>query len=435
MKPTRIDTNSLIRRLQTGVVVHGPDTRVLYANPKALELLRLSEDQALGRTAFDPEWAFLDSYGGLLPLDSYPATRVQQSGESVEGIEVGITDGTGQAVTWVLCSAYPEFAAGDPDRIESIVVTFFDITRRKKSIPFEDIVALANDAVVVTDANPIDGRGPKIVYVNAAFSELTGYAPEEILGHTPRVLQGAETDRDELDALKAALREHKPVRTQLLNYRKDGSPYWIEINIAPLRNEFGEVVYYAAIEHDVTELKERELDLRELSMRDPLTGLHNRRGFLELTEHAGAILRRDSSSATVAVLDVDHFKGINDSFGHAAGDRALKTLADLLQGQLRASDVLGRMGGEEFALLLMNTDLQSAAAKAEHMRAEIEAQTLYADDGSEIRFTASIGLAPISLEAGSTTLREAVEVALATADAALYRAKLAGRNSVICSAG
>ncbi len=126
----------------------------------------------------------------------------------------------------------------------------------------EDIVTFANDIVIVTEAFPLDEPGPKIVFVNKAFTDLTGYTLQEVLGKTPRLLQGPETDPDTKARIKASLLKKEPVRTTIVNYAKSGRKYWLDINIIPLKNEAGEVTHFAAIERDLTDIKQAEKEIR-----------------------------------------------------------------------------------------------------------------------------------------------------------------------------
>jgi PAS domain S-box-containing protein len=126
----------------------------------------------------------------------------------------------------------------------------------------EDVVRFANDIVIITEAFPLDEPGPKIVYVNKAFTRLTGYTREEVLGKSLRILQEPESDSDKKAKIRAALEKREPVRTTIVNYSKSGKAYWLDINIIPLKNKRGEVTHFAAIERDLTEIKEAEKEIK-----------------------------------------------------------------------------------------------------------------------------------------------------------------------------
>ncbi|MGI9050403.1 MAG: PAS domain S-box protein [Rubrobacteraceae bacterium] len=132
---------------------------------------------------------------------------------------------------------------------------------------FESILGNTNDAVVVTEANFLDEPGPRIVYANEAFLGMTGYGAEEVLGKSPRLLQGPETERAELDRIREALEKGDPVRVELLNYRKDGSTFWVDISFVPIRDDSGGITNWAAVQRETTERREKERRLREMLVR------------------------------------------------------------------------------------------------------------------------------------------------------------------------
>ena len=129
----------------------------------------------------------------------------------------------------------------------------------------ESIVDNANDSILITEAEPIDKPGPRIVLINESFTRTTGYALEEVIGKTPRILQGPKTDRAQLDKIRAALSKDESVRVELLNYRKNGAEFWVEINIVPIVDEHGRITHYVSIQREITERKQTEQKLRRTS--------------------------------------------------------------------------------------------------------------------------------------------------------------------------
>ncbi len=171
--------------------------------------------------------------------------------------------------------------------------------------------------------------------------------------------------------------------------------------------------------------RQREDLVRQLSLTDPLTGIANRRHILDLLEREVSRTLRHGPPLAVIVLDLDHFKRINDTWGHPAGDRVLQEAAAALSACVRRSDGVGRFGGEEFMLLLPDTPLEGALTMAERCRARLEAMEIRADNGERIPVTGSFGVACNEQALGVDT-----EALVKAADAALYRAKAAGRNRV-----
>ena len=242
----------------------------------------------------------------------------------------------------------------------------------------ESVVVNANDAVLITVAEPIDLPGPRIVYCNRAFERTTGYTEAEILGLTPRILQSSDIDRSSLRRLKEALVAWRPVEVELLNRRKDGTEFWVELSIVPVANEKGWYTHWVSVQRDVSDRKKGEeiatrariaeaenkaleAEIRERkrieaqlfhdAFHDDLTKLRNRAYFMDQLAVALQSAAPDSVS-TVLFLDLDGFKMVNDSLGHRAGDELLIVTADRLQACISREDVLARIGGDEFAVLL-----------------------------------------------------------------------------------
>lgn len=423
MNTVDLQIPALLENLQAGLVIHDKHTRILYANPKALELLRLTEEQVLGTGAFDPQWQFLDKYGKTLPVAEYPVNQVVASRNAILDFEVGITDSSTYEITWVMCKAYPEF--DEKNEISQIIVTFVDITSIKKNISFENIVEHAHDVIVVTDADSSPKGGPKIVYVNKAFTKLTGYTKEEVIGQSPSILQGLDTSEKTRRDISYAIRKRTSIHAQILNYTKEGQSYWLDMNIFPLKGPEGEVSYFAAIERDITDQKNYELKLKDLTIHDPLTSLLNRRGFFELAQSLLTQSKRNKSPLVMAMIDIDFFKRINDLYGHDIGDQTLKHFSYLMEAFFRKSDIIARMGGEEFALVLTNSDIHACQEKFEQFLKYLADNPLILGPERSLSFTISVGL---------TQPREStksVSDILKVADIALYQAKGQGRNKVV----
>lgn len=185
--------------------------------------------------------------------------------------------------------------------------------------------------------------------------------------------------------------------------------------------------YACALVHDISERQQMEAILREQAMRDPLTGLFNRRYLDETLPRELIRCQRSVEPLTVVMLDLDHFKDFNDCHGHEAGDAVLRAIGDLLQQFLRSSDIACRYGGEELTLILPGAPLIDAWSRMEALRQAVADLHLRDRAGALPAITVSIGLA----EATADT--EAAAILLARADAALYRAKQQGRNRVVCA--
>jgi len=288
---------------------------------------------------------------------------------------------------------------------------------------FQQLAQSTNDVIVVTAATPLGPPGPIIVYVNPAFTALTGYNDDEVIGQSTRLLHGPKTDPQTVAAVRAAMETQRPIRVELLNYSRDGEEFWIDTHIVPLRDAHGRVTHFATIGRDLTATKRLQLELRLMASTDPLTGLLNRRRFLEQAESDFQRSQRYQHELAVVMLDIDHFKAINDSHGHFAGDQVLVAMSRATENLLRNTDNLGRWGGEEFVILMPETPLAGAAILAERLRVEL-ARLAVDTTGGALRFTVSAGVAARGgCDAGITDI-------LQRADSALYAAKHDGRNRI-----
>ena len=292
------------------------------------------------------------------------------------------------------------------------------------ALVFQALVENTNDVIMVLDATPLSAGGPRIVYVNPAFEKLMGYAADEVIGQNPKILQGPGTDDKTRYKIRKAMREGTSIRTQILNYDKAGNELWLDINMVPLFDENGTLTYYAAIERDLTEHKKLQTQLESMATIDSLTGLANRQAFLQRAKNEFHRARRYARPLTVVMIDIDHFKSINDQFGHATGDEVLRQTADICQSSLRGSDFMGRVGGEEFVLLLPDTPLSNAFHVAERMRTHLFETPIELENGTLLNITASFGVA--SMSEADSDLNEVLE----RADEAMYHAKHEGRNQV-----
>ena len=286
------------------------------------------------------------------------------------------------------------------------------------------VLEAENDVVLITQADSIDAPGPEIVYVNTAFEELTGFSKEEVIGKSPRILQGPNTSIEAKERIRLALENQEAVRTTIFNYSKQGNEYWSDISIIPLMDENGVVTHFAAIERDVTEQKMTNDRLEALSKIDGLTGLLNYRAFhAEVTLEMQRIRRisKKTNGFSIIELDIDHFKKINDTHGHDVGDSVLRQLGKLISDAVRQIDRAGRVGGEEFCIILPSTALHEAQEIAERLRKTI-AEHYFASRSTRLKITVSLGVATQSNE------QENYTTTLKNADRALYKAKREGRN-------
>jgi diguanylate cyclase (GGDEF)-like protein/PAS domain S-box-containing protein len=265
----------------------------------------------------------------------------------------------------------------------------------------------------------VDGT---IRFASAAVRDLGFFEPEALIGRNAMELVLPE-DRAQVSAAHIAALA-APEQNHSVEYRAtkaNGEVCWFETNTRAVRAPNGAITAVVSIIRDLSGRKQREDELVRAATTDPLTGLLNRAAFRRAAADALTAARRGKPSA-LAMLDLDHFKRVNDTHGHAAGDAALLMLADLLRENLRPEDAIGRIGGEEFAILFTGLTLTSATPIADRLRRQLQAER-FATDSGPAGVTMSVGLA--SLDAGRN-----VDSALRLADAALYAAKRKGRNRI-----
>ncbi len=276
------------------------------------------------------------------------------------------------------------------------------------------------NAITIIDANHKDFP---YVYVNPAFERITGYSAEEALGRNGRFLQNQDTDQPELEHIRRAVREKRDGKALLRNYRKDGSLFWNELSISPVRNEAGEVTHYIGIQNDVTERKQYEEQLAYQSAHDTLTRLPNRNLAQDRLTQGIIFARRTNSQLALLLIDLDNFKVINDSLGHNVGDQLLQIVAQRIADCVRGGDTVARMGGDDFAVILTDISQEEDISRVTHKILAAIAEPAMVET-HQLTVTCSIGVSlfPRDGEDATTLLKNA--------DAAMYRAKEQGRNSI-----
>jgi diguanylate cyclase (GGDEF)-like protein/PAS domain S-box-containing protein len=272
-------------------------------------------------------------------------------------------------------------------------------------------------SVVITDADAT------IQYVNPQFTVETGYGVDEAMGKNPRILQSGLTDRAVFENMWQTLLQGEAWTGEFINRRRNGELFFEEAHIAPVQDDAGNTVQYVAVKLDITERKRAEERLAHLAHHDALTNLPNRPLFQDRMQQALALARRERQRLALLYLDLDGFKTVNDRFGHAVGDLLLQEAARRISGCVRASDTVGRIGGDEFVVLLSRIDTEGAALQvAEKVRAALGSPFTLA--GRTVQLSCSIGIA-LYPDHGDDDLALAHH-----ADLAMYRAKEGGRNAV-----
>jgi diguanylate cyclase (GGDEF)-like protein/PAS domain S-box-containing protein len=260
------------------------------------------------------------------------------------------------------------------------------------------------------------------VYANARAAELAGMPAPDLLGREPRSMYRSPTDRDQM--MEQYRREGVLRDYEMCLLVAPERESWVLISMVPIIYDGQSCALSTII--DITERKAMENALRQIATTDSLTGMASRSHFMGYAETELARARRHGRPLSMVMLDVDHFKQINDHHGHAMGDAVLRVLTRTCRALVRQQDLVGRLGGEEFGILMPDTDSEHALALAERLRSAIAALRLATPHGDTVAVTASFG---ISILLADDTL----DRLLARADAGLYLSKHAGRNRVSCA--
>ncbi|MFZ5642787.1 MAG: EAL domain-containing protein [Bacillota bacterium] len=297
-----------------------------------------------------------------------------------------------------------------------------DVTRRNLAreafhIQTTALESAAN-SIIITE------REGQIVYVNPAFNRYTGFSREEAVGLTPSVLKSGSQGRDFYKKLWDTIISGQVWYGEVINRRKDGSLYTVEMTITPVYNKHSEITHFIAIQQDVTDRKRVEDQLRYLATHDSLTNIPNRYYLEEALKRAIAKARRGKKSALI-FIDLDNFKLVNDTMGHDAGDQLLVALIEILKNNLREEDLLARLGGDEFAVLLDVDSADDAMGVANKLRSAVD-EDEFCLISHETCFNISISAGVVMVDGTLDPLK-----LLSYADTALYKAKEGGRNRVV----
>ncbi len=282
----------------------------------------------------------------------------------------------------------------------------------------ERVMASTSEGIMISDALAPDHP---TTYVNPAFQRITGYAPEEVIGRNGRLFLGGDLDQPGVEALRRLLREQGDGTVVLRCYRKDGTPFWNELSVSPVKDG-DRVTHTVSILKDVTDRMRQEEELLKSAHHDTLTGLANRTLLNDRLGQAIAVAQRHERRVGILFIDIDNFKLINDSLGHEVGDILLKETARRLSDCLRDGDTVARIGGDEFVLLLADMEHEdNVAFIADRV---LSAMVMpFAHSSGELYLSASVGASffPRDGRDSATLLKHA--------DIAMYRAKEHGRNN------
>ncbi|TFW10806.1 EAL domain-containing protein [Massilia arenosa] len=407
---------SLIDALPQQVFWKGLDQRYQGGNKEFARVAGLaSTGDLVGKTDADFPWHY--SAARIAEEDAY----IMRTGQARLAYEDRLLEPDGSQRDYVINKLPLHDADG---QIVGLLGTIQDITERKQaaqSLQLQSSAVEASvNAIIITRVGVKDDV---VEYVNPAFTQMTGFAADEVMGRDCRFLQAGDTEQPALADLRRALHEERAITVVLRNYRKDGSLFWNELRVAPVRDAQGAVTHWVGILNDITATRRYQAELEHQASHDALTSLPNRALFNDRLEHAIAHASRYGHKVWVVFIDLDNFKLVNDTLGHGVGDSLLQTVAQRLSRRLRSSDTVARLGGDEFMLLLLDDGEQHPTGDTIAALLNAVAAPVRLSD-REFSLTCSIGVAIFPGD-GS-----APQELLKHADMAMYQAKDAGRNQI-----
>ncbi len=398
----------LLKQVRLPATVINADGQLIFFNQAFLDLIDEPPREAISRSFFG----------------DYAEPIEMPAGDYLRGIadapphafECTVRDATGQThlVSWHVTAL-----RDDHGQLNCCVLIGEDITAQRA---LEEELQLTKRVFETTDeAMVVTDTSAQIIAVNQAFTRLTGYSREEALGCNPRVLQSGRHDQAFYQEMWRSLAETGHWQGDVWDRRKDGTIYPKFLSISTLRDNAGNPTHYCGIFYDITERKSFEDRLERLAHYDVLTGIPNRSLLFDRLELATAEAMHKGGRAGVLFIDLDRFKHINDSLGHAAGDQVLREAAARICSTIRRNDTAARLGGDEFAIVLPDlADPQDAARVAEKIIECMQAPFII--EGTQVTVSTSIGISLFPSD------HHEPGKLLELADSAMYRVKADGAN-------
>ncbi|WP_024871873.1 bifunctional diguanylate cyclase/phosphodiesterase [Tolumonas lignilytica] len=402
--------------LPVGCLTQDAEHNILAINDEACVIFGVDRAQLQNNNLASMPWVRVRENGEPLSLDEHPAVECLRTRTPVRGFIMGLK--SEHHTVWLSVNSQPLYHPGETEPY-AVISTFSDISELKQ---IEEKLSLAasvfteaREAIMITDADA------RIVQINNAFCDITGYSQDEVLGQNPRLLQSGYQDTAFYHAFWRQLLEVGHWSGEIWNRRKNGDIFAEQQTISAVKNAKNETHHYVSLFSDISDRKQYEKQLEQQAFYDQLTGLPNR---AQLTDKLTLAIQQNNHALTqlcVAYIDLDGFKQINDTYGHAVGDQVLVTIAQRMKKVLRGTDVVARLGGDEFVALF--------TVNQERPWLHLVTRLL-----NSIAKTLSIGTLPLNVSAsiGLTFYQQAsnltAEQLLAQADQAMYQAKQAGRN-------
>ncbi len=407
---------SLVDGLSEGVLLCDERLQIIATNRSARHIAGVAHPLLVEANLADCLRGATREDGSPMPLSEWPMRRCLQPDAPDGPVIMGMLDPLRGQIWLSLKSSAIQH--GEQNEHTAVVTTIEDVTAQKRNadrlIITEYAVHCARDAIIITDAKA------RIIQVNDAFCRLTGYPREQVLGQTPSILRSGHHEPAFYRAMWAQIEQTGAWSGEIWNRARDGRTFPAWLSISEVRDGKNRLTSYIGTSFDLSERMAAEQQVRHLARHDPLTGLPNRSYLREALGKALAAAERHDWRVGVYFIDLDHFKLINDSMGHHAGDQVLAEVARRLTSVLREEDTVGRLAGDEFVVFSTKVDTDGGLVTV----AEAILQALAAPivlNGKELFLTTSVGIVVYPQDGRD------VDTLLSNADTAMYAAKGDGR--------
>jgi len=400
--------NSILEHSPVGIFHYDASGELIKINKRFEEIIGAKRDDLVG----------FNMLTNLKDPEILKAVQQSLAGE-FSSFDGAYTSVTGNRFMYLHADFVPLYSSDG--EIEGGVGVYDDITEKQQSTDnlkkLSMVVEYSPSGIIITGVDGI------IEYVNPKFTQMFGYSSDEVVGNKTNILRSGETEDVVIESLWDTILSGHEWRGELYNQKKNGELFWSRVNIVSITNDNGVITHFICSQEDITDVKLASQQISYQATHDMLTGLINRPEFESSLARLVDDAQKNSAVHALCFLDLDQFKIINDTCGHVAGDELLRQLSLLLQNNIRPQDILARIGGDEFAILMEHCNLEQAEKTASSILRLIDKyQFLWMKNTFSIG--ASIGLTQISKTSGNIT-----EV-LIHADSACYAAKDLGRNRI-----